>query len=1277
MATRLTAIFDLVDNISAKLDNIASSGSSTISQWNSAEAAANSAFSSMERGGQQTAQACSGVATAAQSAGDAMTSSADAAKTQEDMFVLCEEAARALTQGMDASVSIQEELEAAMENATGSTEEAEEAMRELEAAQEEAAAAMDYYDAVLISGTDDLDELEGAAERAMHAAERLAEANGKAADATEELGKQSEDTGQKGVDAFEAIGNTLIGAAIAKTLKDAAQAAYELTEAFSEAESTIVLATGASGEALDSLTASMTRVYAASKTGSLNDVAAGIGEINTRLGYTDEKLEETTALFVDFTAVTGGQVAGNVRNVTQLMNQWNVGAENLESTLDKLTYSGQVSGISVETLSSQLTSNKAILDELGFSLDESIAMFSKFELNGTQAASVMTGFRTAISNGTISSLEDLYDIFERIASGEISAADAGDIFGARAGTTIVNAVRNGTFALDDMVTALENTQGTTTATAEAAQTLGQQWEQAANNISAAFTSQIEPVASRLSSGLASMANSVGTFLNRHPTVTKALTAAGVAIGVVAAGIAAVTFATTVAIPAITSFGASVNAALGPIGWITLGITAVVAAGTSLGMMMSDASESVNEFTATTQDQYDALADLQSQYEAACDKYDETSSEASLLRSQIDDLSSSIDQNGKTIQQLADECDAVINKHNELMESFNSAGDAANEEELDNLALIAKLEQLAAQTEITEGSQAAMVGIIDQLNSSIDGLNITYDDLINNQETTVATMREAAEAMAEQARQQAELENYIALIQQRSEEEAKLAEVTAEVEAAQRRADEAQEAYKQHMAEINEMDPTGMLAMGEAYGSYGQAVEDANRALELAQQEQNELTAAMGETDAAIASIEEKWGDAIDAQNDAAEAAMSYEEAVAIAYASVEAQLEDLCIAYTDAYNAALDSFSGQFGLFDEAKANMEASVESAQAALDSQLAYWDSYGKNIEYLKNTSASDLGITQENYELLMSYVQSGSEEAAGLAYNMVAEIQNGNEEAVANLATTAGEVAARQQEVAASTADWQTNFNSTMADLVATMNQTVDDLNLDGEASDAAHATIEAYAQSIADSQSSAVTAAQNIANAVTAVLQAANATITVTVRQNGSVAIGGLPAGHAAGTTDAEDVFVAGEEGPELIVGKPHSTVFPADETQKIINAVDSVHEPEQTQVTTAVPLVELGESYSATDAAQEPSREPYRPPEFYAAPSQGEAGETFSTGDGGGESVRRVVIELDGIGSIELTGATGATRDDIAEVVVDRLKPALVQILTEEVFEEGDGSYEY
>lgn len=47
--------------------------------------------------------------------------------------------------------------------------------------------------------------------------------------------------------------------------------------------------------------------------------------------------------------------------------------------------------------------------------------------------------------------------------------------------------------------------------------------------------------------------------------------------------------------------------------------------------------------------------------------------------------------------------------------------------------------------------------------------------------------------------------------------------------------------------------------------------------------------------------------------------------------------------------------------------------------------------------------------------------------------------------------------------------------------------------------------------------------------------------------------------HAKGTTNAESIFIAGENGPEMIVGHSGSTVFPTSETSKIINAVSGYY----------------------------------------------------------------------------------------------------------------------
>ena len=183
--------------------------------------------------------------------------------------------------------------------------------------------------------------------------------------------------------------------------------------------------------------------------------------------------------------------------------------------------------------------------------------------------------------------------------------------------------------------------------------------------------------------------------------------------------------------------------------------------------------------------------------------------------------------------------------------------------------------------------------------------------------------------------------------------------------------------------------------------------------------------------------------------------------------------------------------------------------------------------------------------------MAYVQDGSEQAAGLAASMVAAIESGNTDAVSKLATTLGEVNTKQSEISSAVADWQTGFSAQMDEILNKMNSTVEGLNLSTEANAAATSTMSAYANAIKTAGDSAVTAAQSIANRVKAALQSASTNINIGVS-------GGSVPGHATGTTNAEDVFIAGENGPELIVGKAGGTVFPAEETNRIIRAMQTL-----------------------------------------------------------------------------------------------------------------------
>lgn len=391
--------------------------------------------------------------------------------------------------------------------------------------------------------------------------------------------------------------------------------------------------------------------------------------------------------------------------------------------------------------------------------------------------------------------------------------------------------------------------------------------------------------------------------------------------------------------------------------------------------------------------------------------------------------------------------------------------------------------------------------------------------------------------------------------------------------------------------------------------------------------------------------------------DSTEAITTWQDAATAAFNDVEGEVQALIQAYADAYNVALESFDGQFALFEEASMASEeylnSNVENAQAALDSQLAYWETYTANIEKLAQVSAEQLGVTQANYDILMSFVRDGSVEAAGLAASMVENINSGNTQAITNLANTIGQVAEQRQAAASATAEWVTDFNDKMDELTASMERTVDELNLDTEAAAAARSTIQAYADSILANKSAAVSAATQVADAVEAALNSTN------IQINSGYSYG-FP-GYATGTTDAEDIFMAGEEGPELIVGHEDATVFPASETDRIINAVNGTDGV--VSVSFADELVAAMERYSSSHSYGGT---------ILAAP---EGVQDTPTSNSSQPQEKIIRVEINGSGSMAF--GSGTSKQEVVDLMFDNLRPVLMSIVEEELFEEGDNSYDF
>lgn len=1316
----LLARFKLVDEMSDKLGSMAEKGQSMTEQWERAGDAANAALEGIAGGVSTAVSSVDGIATsidnlqAAMGQADYWTDavgnysrelleatysteelvemglkSADALEEQNRMLELCEQSASELGRSMDATAQIQQDLSAAMDEAAQTADrladnedvsaetkqalakastEAAEAMRELEKAQQEADEALEAYNQTMASGTSDLNQLEAAAERAGHAAENLAEANGRASEATEELSNASEQAaeeaegaGNKGTDAIGAVAGALAAAGITAKVMEIAGAVYELAGSFSEAEKTIVGATGATGRELDELMSNSLDVYASSSAENLNEVAAGMMNVKTATGLTGDALEEATDAALVLNNVLGYEVSESSRTAGALMKNFGVsaqeaynliaigaqnGADKNGDLLDVLNeYSAQYSalGLSAEEFVSSLVDGAEAgvfsVDKVGDAVKEfnirakdgSDTTAEAFELLGMNA-DVMSEKFAAGGDTARTAFFEVVNALESMDDPMAKNAAAVGLFGTQyedleaTVLPVLSGIEGGTLDMYDAVGTL----------AEGAQSMGDEWQAAGNSIKAAFGAAITPAVSAGSSALAGFVQGVGEFLQEHPAVTKAITAIGVGLGVVVAGFALYAAGTAVATAATALFGTTLSAAIWPITAIAAAIAAVTAAALFLVDAFQEDLGEVEGLTATTREQYYELQDLNAEYEEACEKYGETSEEALRLKYQVDDLTASYEANKQTVEEFTAEVDALVQSHDELISSYEEGMATIDQNEVGTLSLIQKLEDLASTTNRTAAQEEQMKAVIDQLNTDLPELALSYDDVASSTEKSIEAMKQAAEAQAEQERQAEQKQAYVDLLKEQANLEEEIAKAEENVRLEQERMD--------NMSGWDHFWTGGEWDDLEAY----QAALD-------------ELNAAYAENQAALQGIEDDWAGVAEAAEEAAESPSSYEEAVSIAYENVRAKVEELCAAYDEAYQAALESFEGQFGLFDEAEADMDATVANAQAALDSQLAYWESYSANVETLKNTSAEDLGVTQENYEALMAYAQSGSEEAAGLAASMAEAINSGNTEAVAALAETVGQVQAAKETTAAAVADWQTDFTAQMNAIEQEMQDTINGMDLSEEASAAASSTINSYANQIRAGKNGAVSAAREVASAVTSALSSANATIHVNVTSSGSVAghakgttnaesvflageqgpelVARPAAAYASGTTDSTDYFIAGENGPELIVGEQGSTVFPTQETDRLIAALNEKRQP--LQVFTS-----------------------------------GGGSETSSGRETAQEQVKRILLEIAGSGAIEVSG-NGADRETVLQIMWENLKPILMSIIQSEIYEEGDMSYEY
>lgn len=239
-----------------------------------------------------------------------------------------------------------------------------------------------------------------------------------------ELGGPLEDAAKKQgktvSDGF-AAGFEGVGKGLSKTLTPAAAGlGLIFKQSFQEWDTgvdAIIAGTGKSGKALDGLTDSMKHV-GDKVTQPLGQVGTAISELNVRLGLTGPGLETMATKMLDLTRLSGGDLSTNIANVTRVFGDWSIGTDDQVGALDKLYAATKQSGIGLDRLTTLTVQYGAPLRQLGFSFDETISLFGKFEKEGVNTETVFAGLRMGLArmstgseeaNDNLATLQDTFD----------------------------------------------------------------------------------------------------------------------------------------------------------------------------------------------------------------------------------------------------------------------------------------------------------------------------------------------------------------------------------------------------------------------------------------------------------------------------------------------------------------------------------------------------------------------------------------------------------------------------------------------------------------------------------------------------------------------------------------------------------------------------------------------------------------------------------------------------------------------------------------------------
>lgn len=918
---------------------------------------------------------------------------------------------------------------------------------------------------------------------------------------------------------------------------------------------------------------------------------------------------------------TVDQLASSIGMVIPSAAAFNVQMDNLSTAYAILTANGVQTAQSTTYLKAMFTELASAESEVAKVLQEETGQsFAELMEQGYSLGDVMQILGDSV-DGNTTAFMNMWGSMEA-GSGAVSLYNSG----AEKYAQVLNQMQQSAGATSKAYETMTNTTEFGT----------QRMQNSFNNLKIAIGDDLNPVVSEFQNGIADMVDGFTEFIEKNPAISALLTGVTVGIGTVTLGITAYTAVTKIATVASAAFGTAVNAAIWPLTLAAAAIAGVTAAVIYFANQEDDMERAMNSLTASSKEQQDEIEALEAEYQALADAGEADTVAAYQLKNEIEELTEEFENNKTTIRDLIEENERLKASYEETTTAYEETIDTITQGESEAKSLIAQLAAMQDESELSGEQLEIMKNIVDRLNGSYEGLNLTLDETNGKLNMSIEDLWKAVTREAEAEKAQANMDALMDYLGQYQEAQ-RLYQEANETMIAEK--DKLDDIYDDIMNGRFAKDHPVLDFLGWAggaeqnwYSDYGdqhdvweaakeatagakenfEALEDSIRGCyEQMGYTTEEIDAMMVELAKASASgLEYAEG-----LSQVTEAQVSLDEAVSESVDNVQSKLTELATAYDEAYKAAYESISGQMGLFESMKTESEQTVAEMQAALESQAEYLSLYAENLQ-----KAADYGLN----ETLIASLSDGSAESAGQLDAIIQKIEQlgGTTEGMSEDArefvdsfnTSFAQVETAKETWANSVAQMETDFDTAMTEIEGEMEDAVSNMNMAEEARANAVATLDAYIEGIKSKIPEV--------NSALAAITWANSNIDTF-----------KPNGYAVGTSSAEPgLALVGEEGPELVDFSGGERVYTAEETADMLSDRGSNND-------------------------------------FYVAPADAE-----ESSEGGGD--KTITLKLEGSGEMKVGGG-GMSKEDILEVLIDNVKDVLMGIIQQEILEEGDLSYEF